>query len=385
MKRVMTLILALLMIFTMFACSAPVQEEQAAPAQSGTETAQTQPGADAAGEQAQPGGETLRFPDDKTYKIGFATREIVNDLNRDVIAGAQEVIEAAGGEMTVVNAGADVTKHNENIENLINSGVDGIIVELGDAQQLEPLVAKANEAGIPVVTTCVMAYVPGSVTDISADEVLTSTLASRMLLSAMDYEGDLYVFWVPGAPLLEQRKRALEALLVDFPQVHMIEVPTEHDPATVQSQMEDILTANPDAGSVGGVWCAYDQLGTGAYQAIMAAGRDEIKLASCDGDRISYSMLFAENSPYVAIGAENVKELGIMAGQSMLLAIHGRADEVPKAQYTTSYGVTRWNGIAAAETRFGEGVWDDLGLDKNEIAKQFPQTQDVYVVKPLIP
>ena len=46
------------------------------------------------------------------FKIGFATREIVNDLNRDVIAGAQEVIEAAGGEMTVINAEADATKRD---------------------------------------------------------------------------------------------------------------------------------------------------------------------------------------------------------------------------------------------------------------------------------
>ena len=117
----------------------------------------------------------------------------------------------------------------------------------------------------------------------------------------------------------------------------------------------------------------------------MTAGRNEIRLASCDGDRISYSMLFAENSPFVAIGAENVKELGIMAGKSMLKAINGQADSVPKAQYTSSYGVTRWNGIAAAEVRFGEGVWEDLGLDPEEIAERYPQTQEVYVVQPLEP
>ena len=382
MKRIVAIILAALMLLSLVACSDTSEEQtQDDP----TITEQDSTGGSDTTDTSTSEGNILKFPDDKQYKIGFATREIVNDLNRDVIAGAQEVIEAAGGEMTVVNAEADVTKHNENIENLINSGVDGIIVELGDAQQLEPLVAKANEAGIPVVTTCVMSYVPGSVTDVSADEVLTSTLASRMLLSAMDYEGDLYVFWVPGAPLLEQRKRALEALLVDFPKVNMIEVPTEHDPATVQSQMEDLLTANSEEGSIAGVWCAYDQLATGAYQAIMTAGRNEIKLASCDGDRVSYSMLFAENSPFVAIGAENVKELGIMAGESMLMAINGRADEVPKAQYTSSYGVTRWNGIEAAEIRFGESVWDDLGLDPEEIAEKFPQTQDVYVVMPLEP
>jgi ABC-type sugar transport system substrate-binding protein len=30
------------------------------------------------------------------FKIGMATREITNDFNRDIISGAQAVIEAAG-------------------------------------------------------------------------------------------------------------------------------------------------------------------------------------------------------------------------------------------------------------------------------------------------
>lgn len=318
--------------------------------------------------------------------VGIAIREIVNDFDRDIIEGVREQIEAAGGQVTVVDAGADVGKHNENIENLINANVDGIVVILGDAQQMAPVIEKAEDAGIPVVTCAVMSHVPGSITDVSADEILVSTLCSRMLVSAMNYSGDLYVFWVPGAPLLEQRKRALEAILADFPQIRMIEVPTEHSPAKVQSQMEDILTANPEEGSIGGVWVAYDQLGTGAYQAIMSAGRSEIKMASCDGDKISYQMLFAENSPFVAIGCEDVKRIGVIAGEVLSRAINGEdISNVPQAMYTTAFGANRNNGIAAAEVRYGSSVWDELEMNTDDIAAKFPQTQDVYVVQPVLP
>lgn len=329
--------------------------------------------------------EALKLPEGKEWKFGLAVREIVNDFDRDIITGAQEVIQAAGGQMTVVDAGADVGKHNENVENLINSGVDGIFIELGDAQQLAPVVAKANEAGIPVVTMAIMAQIPGSITDVSADEVLVSTLGSRMLLSSMEYKGNLYVFWVPGAPLLEQRKRALEALLVDFPQINMIEVPTEHSPAKVQSQMEDILTANPEEGSISGVWVAYDQLGTGAYQAIMSAGRSEIKMATFDGDMVSYQMLYAEGSPLVCLGAEDCKNIGILAGEAMVKAINGDTEGIRGQMYTTAYGANRHNGIEAAKVRYGENVWDELEMDPAEIAEMFPQTQEVYVVKPVLP
>ena len=40
--------------------------------------------------------QALKFPAGKKYVIGMAAREITNDYNRDIIAGAKKVIEAAG-------------------------------------------------------------------------------------------------------------------------------------------------------------------------------------------------------------------------------------------------------------------------------------------------
>jgi ribose transport system substrate-binding protein len=39
--------------------------------------------------------------------------------------------------------------------------------------------------------------------------------------------------------------------------------------------MENILTANPDPGSIAGVWAAWDEPAYGALQAIQAAKRDK--------------------------------------------------------------------------------------------------------------
>lgn len=133
-------------------------------------------------------------------KIGIAAREITNDYNRDIIAGAQSLLEKDGAQVVVTDGGADPRKHNENIESLINSGVSGIIVQLGDAQQLVPIVKKASAAGIPVVTTSIGSKVEGSVADVGGDDPLMSAIMSRALLSSIHYKGDIYVFWVPGAP-----------------------------------------------------------------------------------------------------------------------------------------------------------------------------------------
>jgi ribose transport system substrate-binding protein len=317
-------------------------------------------------------------------RIGMASREITNDYNRGIIAGAQKVIEAAGDTMVVVDGGADPRKHNENIENLINSHVDGLIIQLGNAQQLAPEVAKAKAAGIPVVTTSVGALTEGALTEVGGDEDLMATLMSRALLSSIGYQGDVYVVLVPGAPLLETRKRVLEAMVKDYPKVKLHEVPTEHSAAKVQAQMEDILTANPQPGSIAAVWGAYDLLTSGAVQAIRQAGRNEIKSASIDGDRVGFQMLLSADSPFVATVAQDVPHIGELAGQTIEEALAGKKD-FPGLMFTDAYVATRANGIAAAERRWGKDVWKEIEMDPKEIATRFPQTESVLVVRPTLP
>jgi len=207
---------------------------------------------------------------------------------------------------------------------------------------------------------------------------------SRALLSSIDYKGDVYVVWVPGAPLLETRKRILEAMVKDYPKVKLHEVPTEHSAAKVQSQMEDLLTANPDPGSIAAVWGAYDLLTSGAVQAIRQAGRAEIKVASIDGDRVGFQMLLSEGSPFVATVAQDVPHIGELAGQTILAALGGKKD-FPSVLFTDAYVATRANGVAAAEMRWGKTVWKEINMDPKEIAGRYPQTGQVLVVHPTLP
>ncbi|MFA9380722.1 MAG: substrate-binding domain-containing protein, partial [Acetanaerobacterium sp.] len=325
---------------------------------------------------------------DKAYKIGIASREITNDFNRDIVTNAQASIEAAGGTVVTTDAQADFQKHNENIENLINSGIDGLIVQLGDAQQLAPIMAKAKAKGIPVVTCAVGAPVPDTLTDINGDNPLMSVLAADALLSSINYQGDVYIVWVPGAPLLETRKRIFEAIAADFPAVTLHEVPTEHNPAKVQTQIEEILTANPDKGSIAGIYGTYDLLVSGASEAIRRAGRgDEIKVVGTDGDRIAFQMMFQEDSPFCATVVQDVPSIGKQAADILLGILDGTIDPATVSPQTSAncYVATRKNGVAAAELRWTDSFWEDTGLVKADVEKVFPQIEDVLVTFPSIP
>ena len=322
------------------------------------------------------------------FKIGIAAREITNDYNRGVVTASQEAVEAAGGSVVIADAQADVQKHNENIENLINSGIDGLIVHLGDAEQLEPLMAEADKKGIPVITQGIGAPVAHTLGDTNGDDPLMATLASDALLAGIGYEGDVYVVWVPGAPLLETRKRIFEAVAADFPDVKIHEVPAEHNPAKVQTQIEEILTANPEEGSIAGIFGTYDQLVSGASEAIRRAGRgDEIKMVGIDGDIIGFQMLFQEDSPFVATVVQDAESIGQQSAQILLGVMDGSVDPKtvsPKIP-ASCYVATGKNGVEAAELKWGENFWEDAGLEKEEIEKIYPKKEDVLVALPSIP
>jgi ribose transport system substrate-binding protein len=338
-----------------------------------------------AGTGAKPSSESTeaaQVPASGELKVGIAAREILNDYNRDIVAGAQGVFEAAGGSVTTTNGGGDSTKQINDIDTLINSGINVLFIELGDPQQLAPVVKKAVDKGITVVTAGVGSLVNGAVADVGGDETLMSQMAARALFESINYEGDVYAFWVPGAPLLETRLRILQAMAEDYPKLTIHTEPTDFSPATTQSSMQALLTANPEPGSIDGVWGAYDQMTSGAVQAIQSANRSEIKAVSIDGDRATFSMLFHENSPFVATVVQDAQLIGELGAQAALDARDGKDVGVT---VTSAWVATRNNGIAAAEERYGSSIWDELKLDPTQIEQTWQQDQDVVIMRPITP
>lgn len=319
------------------------------------------------------------------FKVGIAIRELLGGVDNAIVDAATKEFKAAGAvKVTVTDAGGDPLKQNNNIESLTNSGINGLFAVLGDATQISPLTKKAAAKGIKVATGLIGRAPDGAITDVGFDDPLASALETRALFSSIGYKGKVYVFWVPGAPILETRKRVMEAIAADYPLIKLVDVPTEHGAAKSLTQMTDILTANPK-GTIAGVWGAYDLLVSGAEQAIVRAKRTEIKVASIDGDPIGFQMLFGKNSPYVATVAGNTPAIGTIGADAIIKAACGRAKEVPIASYIPMWVATRRNGIAAAEMRYGSAFWKANGLDKTAIKKLYPQTQPVIVSQPTLP
>lgn len=324
---------------------------------------------------------------DGTWKIGIANREITNDYNRLIAYGAQDVFEEAGCEVVMTDAEADVQKHNENIESLLNSDIDALLIQLGDNDQLAPLCAEAAEKGIPVVTAGISSHIDNTICDVNGDDALMATLLADAIFASIDYSGDVYVFYVPGAPLLENRLAVFESVASMYPDINVVPMSTEHNVSRVQSQTEELLTANPEEGSIAAIVGTYDSLISGAVESVRQAGRTEIVMGGIDGDQVSFQMLFQENTPFKVSVVMDANSIGETAANTLLGVLNGETDPetVPAKIATECYTATQSNGVEAAEKKWGETVWENIGFAKEDVEATYPQDDELVVCYPTLP
>ena len=134
-----------------------------------------------------------------------------------------------------------------------------------------------------------------------------------------------------------------------------------------------------------GVTSAYfGRLVSGAVEAIRRNGRNEIKVASIDGDRVGFQMLLDEDSPFVATVVQDVPRIGSLAAEVLMQRIAGKED-FPSTLFTDAWLATHANGVAAAEKRWGPGVWDALGIARKDVEARWPQNGELQVVHPILP
>ena len=382
MKKVLAMLLVLAMAFTLFGCTTGGETTESNPPSGETTPVEenTPSGGEETGEPSTPSGEG-------GYKIGIANREITNDYNRLIAYGARDMLEAAGCEVVMTDAEADVQRHSENIENLLNSGIDALIIQLGDNDQLAPLCAEAAERGIPVVTAGISSHIDNTICDINGDDALMATLLADAIFAGINFSGDVYVFYVPGAPLLENRLAVFSAVATMYPNVNVIPMSTEHNVSRVQTQVTELLTANPDPGSIAAIVGTYDSLISGAVEAVRQAGRTEIMMGGIDGDQLSFQMLFAENTPFKVSVVMDATSIGQTAAETILDVLNGDLDPstVPGKIATVCYTATQSNGVEAAELKWGEEVWDNIGFAKSDVEAAYPQTDEVVVCYPTLP
>ena len=204
-------------------------------------------------------------------------------------------------EVVVLDAGGDVARQIAQMEDLIQQEVDAIIIWPTNGEAVIPAVRKAHQAGIPVVVTnsnIAEAGFPFVATFSGPDNITQGARSAEIMcdrFKSLGIENEAKVVHITGQPgyttAIERAQGFNDRLPEVCPNVEQIdEQPGDWNREKSQQVMEAFLVKYDD---IDGVYSGDDNMGVGAMNAAVAAGREGITFVGATNFAVGYEAMAA--------------------------------------------------------------------------------------------
>ncbi|MEJ2189553.1 MAG: substrate-binding domain-containing protein, partial [Acidobacteriota bacterium] len=183
----------------------------------------------------------------------------------------------------------DVERQYQIIENLIQQGVDAILLAPAGSKELVTAIRKANDAGIPVLLldTRIDEAAAESVgakvlTYVGSDNFEGGAVAGRYLADTLGGEGNVAIIeGISGHETADRRRLGFLRGISEHPDIRVVASQTANwERALGYNVAENMLQAHPD---IDAIFAANDEMALGAVEAIDAAQHlDAVKVIGFD-------------------------------------------------------------------------------------------------------
>jgi ribose transport system substrate-binding protein len=254
---------------------------------------------------------------------------VVSTLNNPWFVVLGEAAKARATELgydaTIFDSQNDTAKEAANFENIIASGYKAIVFNPTDANSSIANVRKAKDAGIPVF--CIDREINS--TNVAVAQMLSDNYSGcvklgQYFVKQVGVNGKYAeLLGIVGDNNTWNRSKGFHSVVDNYPGLKMVaQQSAEFDRAKALEVMESIFQANPDLNAV---FCGNDAMAMGAYQALVAAGKEkQVKVFGFDGadDLVK---LIAEGK-IVATGMQFPKLMARTAAEYANEYIQGKRD-----------------------------------------------------------
>jgi ABC-type sugar transport system substrate-binding protein len=213
---------------------------------------------------------------------------IISTLNNPwfVVLGdtAKQRATELGYDAVVFDSQNDPAQEATHFENVIASGYAAVLLNPTDADGSIANVRRAKDAGIPVF--CMDREI--NATDAAVSQILSDSYSGcvtlgQFFVKQVGERGEyVELLGLVGDNNTWNRSKGFHSVVDRYPDLKMVaQQSADFDRAKALEVMEAILQANPE---IDAVFCGNDAMAMGAYQALLAAGRDkQVKVFGFDG------------------------------------------------------------------------------------------------------
>lgn len=218
---------------------------------------------------------------DDSVKIGLSVSTLNNPFFVSLKQGAEEEAKAQGAEIVTVDAQNDSAKQVSDIEDLIQQGVDVLLVNPTDSAAVAVAIESANNANIPVITVDRSAEGGEVVAHIASDNVAGGEMAGKFILEKLGNKGKVVELeGIPGSSAARERGEGFHKAVDAVADVEVVaKQAADFDRAKGLSVMENILQGNKD---IQAVFAHNDEMALGALEALQAAGLTDVIVVGFD-------------------------------------------------------------------------------------------------------
>lgn len=277
---------------------------------------------------------------DKT--IGFSMPDLASSFWISVTYGVEEQAKAAGVEVVKVNAGGDANASQQiaQIQDLIQRGVDAIVIGATNGDAVKAVVEQAAAAGIPVIGVSSPPNSDKLAAVVSADHYDMGKLQAECLAAAMGGKGSVAMMAGPsGQAWSDLRADGFRDTLAKVaPDIAIVaESRLADNRNAALTTAEDWIQRFPD---LAGVYSATDDMAAGVVTALKSADKlDVVKVSASNLSPTAQQLI--KDGELACTSIQQIVAQGRAAVDQAIAAANGA--EVQKSVVTPALLVTKDN------------------------------------------
>lgn len=222
----------------------------------------------------------------KGVKIGYAINNMNDTQQTYIVDAAIAKAKEFGYKIDVQDAQEDVIKQQDQVNAMVEQGVDAIIVVPVDTSAMDPITKAATDAGIPLVYVNRNPFgegeIPEGVYYVGSQEIEAGRFQSEYLVELMGEEGGVAILMgILSNEGAVKRTEGNEEILSEYPGIEILAKETGNWQKDQGMDIaENWLTAYGD--KLNAILSNNDEMALGAINALEAAGRDDVIVMGID-------------------------------------------------------------------------------------------------------
>lgn len=262
------------------------------------------------------------------FELGVVAFQMSAETQARCANTVGEEAKKLGWETQVLNSNGSLQTHAEQLENLIQKGVDGMILCMSKPVQFDAQFLEAKNAGIPVITIS-SGSSPHTLFDVTPNEYVMASEAAVYLLGTINFEGNILVQKFESNTGARIRGEILDTVLSENQAVKVV---GQHSMARTSSWRDDVRNGMSalilqNAGNFKGVWAAFDGQALVIDDILLEQGlkKGDVSLVSIDGGQEVFRRIKDPNSMMTATVSIPFEDMALSAVTKMKeIAVDGK-------------------------------------------------------------